>query len=390
MVFGLFTRSWSLQAAVTRRQRAGMSTRMDALVRSVAEKIGVHNVEPICEKLRSNCVVEVWQLGHLDGSQWRELGVPIGLAAALQHFAATSANDSFASGAEASSTPLSDAGGSLPSAGLKRVTGFARITHFRDWFLPFDHQLGFKRAVLNAKDGADLRTFMLTCCEMWVLLLSLLLGTICALWEQFPDHESLPKDFCLASNWVFLAAVTACFVALFMQTVLFTIASSISVQSRFKRFYAIAIPIIQCGDNLLHLTVCLFVVLVALVFYAKHVTIACDASDAASFDACREQLAPSTLPALIIYFLLASLLVYNVNWLSRMTVHGGLLGRRKRSGASATSLAKRLPSERKKGLQELFRDLVISEEGAIATYKEEAKALDAGDATGADEKRLVV
>eukprot|EP00980_Cylindrotheca_fusiformis_P028821 scaffold22653_cov119-Cylindrotheca_fusiformis.AAC.2 len=52
-------------------------------VREIASHLGVSNIEQVCAKMRTEYVLEEWQLPALDSFQWKSLDAPIGLAVAV-------------------------------------------------------------------------------------------------------------------------------------------------------------------------------------------------------------------------------------------------------------------------------------------------------------------
>lgn len=73
----------------------------EKIVRLAASQIGLleddeKRVNKICSALRNEYVKYTWQLSTLDSSQWKELGAPIGLAAAVRNIDSDHGKDSIA------------------------------------------------------------------------------------------------------------------------------------------------------------------------------------------------------------------------------------------------------------------------------------------------------
>mmetsp|Transcript_29851 Transcript_29851/g.71744 ORF Transcript_29851/g.71744 Transcript_29851/m.71744 type:complete len:468 (-) Transcript_29851:3955-5358(-) len=65
------------------------STPSEQVVRQVATIIGVEEtiVDDVCQRMQEEFVLQEWQLSALDASEWKALGAPIGLAAAIRKLA---------------------------------------------------------------------------------------------------------------------------------------------------------------------------------------------------------------------------------------------------------------------------------------------------------------
>lgn len=59
----------------------------EALVRDAAARIKFtgEDLNMVCTSLKKEFVTETWQLAHIDSAQWKQLGAPIGLVAAVRH-----------------------------------------------------------------------------------------------------------------------------------------------------------------------------------------------------------------------------------------------------------------------------------------------------------------
>lgn len=222
------------------------STDAEQVVRQVATIIGVdeETVNKICSRMDEEFVQQEWQLAALDASEWKALGAPIGLAAAIRKLA--SVDDSNPSGrreSKSAATPallssrspyaqqLTDAtkGAREETAHyepnvfkptkLKSVsedddddskieTGSAAKLHelpktprsmfailydnhremwraFHSMTFPMSHT--FNRALLHSKTGDDLKAHTVFSIEIGVVSAALLLGASIEMWGSFPQ-----------------------------------------------------------------------------------------------------------------------------------------------------------------------------------------------------------
>mmetsp|Transcript_1428 Transcript_1428/g.2817 ORF Transcript_1428/g.2817 Transcript_1428/m.2817 type:complete len:468 (-) Transcript_1428:1828-3231(-) len=224
------------------------STPAEKVVREVADILGADEMltNQICESMEKELILQEWQLSALEASEWRLLGAPIGLAAAIRKltnvdaqgrsdFQSSRTNEPPASmfstrstfaksltvatrggnevespahedlatnqGANEFSTRKNQSIEEGVEGGESEKRVFEKTTPntlfqmlyssgcgvFRTLYTtPFPMSSTFNRALLHSKSGADLKAHTVFRLEIGVVVAALLLGASIELWGLFP------------------------------------------------------------------------------------------------------------------------------------------------------------------------------------------------------------
>jgi hypothetical protein len=222
------------------------ATPAEKVIREVADIIGADDktVDQICENMEKELILQEWQLSTLEASEWKALGAPIGLAAAIRKLTSfddneaasahrpreteappnvltsrstyakrlTAATKGLSSSHDEESHPKNTEYGSNIEEGQAEVhmknspnTLFQVLYQTRRDALKALHSTAFPmsqtfdRALLHGKSGSDLKAHTVFKMEIGVVVSALLVGAAIELWGVFPqdaiawDKSSIPN-----------------------------------------------------------------------------------------------------------------------------------------------------------------------------------------------------
>ena len=187
----LKSKSRRFPAGAARDQQPAGDRPASAVVREAGSRIGLDSqrTEAVCTRMEEEVISSEWQLQLLAPAEWQTLGAPLGLRAACRAARGATGDSSGQRPVEelrsgAGSTPPQRDGRPPPK---NADSVLCRTTTLLDWIMPLDHQLVFKRGSIHSKSGAELKAYVTSFLEMWLVVLSLLLGVAVALWSMAPD-----------------------------------------------------------------------------------------------------------------------------------------------------------------------------------------------------------
>jgi hypothetical protein len=208
----------------------------DLVVQDAASRIGLTD-SAILDRLRNNMrdefVIEDWQLLEMDSSQWKDLGVPIGLAAAIRNsireLQAVQANNETINETPSSAFPsmlrskssvsnitaqresavretfssVSNGNLATPEDGnleeLESDENLKKLPPRSLWEVfnahkncnlslrPFPLTERFHAAIFHSKSGEELKAHTMFLMELFVVISALLSGAVLEMWGSFPQ-----------------------------------------------------------------------------------------------------------------------------------------------------------------------------------------------------------
>jgi hypothetical protein len=298
------------------------SNSAEIAVWEAASRIGLTDTERvnrICDNLQEEYLVHAWQFLALDSSQWKALGAPIGLAAAIRKIhedeepdfgepfsrksglgsrrssmltskskIVTKVDDQFRPQADEESSPEENEEGkevedenmkSRPPSSLREV-----FTAYRTWRpnKTFPLTIRFRRAILHSKSGYELKAHTVFMMELCVVVFALLTGAAVEMWGAFPqdyvspvNRESPGEELSSVPRWLaFLFHTLSCITLLFQivmtlaWVISLLVASSVSPVHFHKYFQQIQF-VLSWFYNLSYIGIHVFIFNVGVLFSAQ-------------------------------------------------------------------------------------------------------------------------
>jgi len=322
------------------------SGHVGTILHAASDLIRFPDVQKICDATDKEFIIEGWQLEHLEPSEWKALGAPMGIRSAVRRILCSPPGTATGTAPKHSKLPTTNsrppvtiqdppplnnmemvdsivlteedllADQSKASAtNASRISRLWRLTSLRDWMIPVDHQTVFKRALLHAKDGASLKNYLLSLCDMWLLVLALMLGCSLVVWQGVPvswfEKQGDPGMFGLTAYHClsFLCSLSLS-VNIYLWAVLRIIGGTVST-ANFKTWMLMHMGCIRKAE---HFVAASFYLWFALLNCLAHVQIQ---------NVCPKWSVVFHVVVLVIFVRAVFVLFFNLNYIARVTLHVG-------------------------------------------------------------------
>lgn len=266
----------------------------------------------IHQRMEDECISSIEQLQFLESAEFKALGFPLGLTTVIRqrlshmnHPASLQENKStnhaplqyppksretesdddqetgasiFAGSVDSDiSAVLGGIPGKKTSIFWQQVQFLYKTTHWKDWCIPVDHQMAFKKATMFAMEQNEFKEYTLRHSEIWMVISSLFLGATMTCWSLLPDtfgNEDLRDDTTLgylntAANSFMVFTTQMNVGAISAHAVTFTVAGTVH-EENFKSFFATAgIYMVMCGEMFFLISLYFFFVSLFLLTYLR-------------------------------------------------------------------------------------------------------------------------
>jgi hypothetical protein len=195
---------------------------------------------------------------------------------------------------------------------MPRLAFLCNAERYVDTWLPFEHSEKFKRGIMNAKTGGELKEYILNVCNMWTLVMALDLGVVCACWELFPFDEVDPIFAAFFNGTLYVTFL--CTLCCMLWFGIVVIVSSAVSPNNFKSFVITTLPQQQYGEEIFVVCIHLIILVISMLFIGKNMALSIN------------DVIPTVCLVCVATFFVLPRFLFHVNWMSRCVFHCGLMG----------------------------------------------------------------